>query len=117
MVGKIKLGMEKDHLSRRQAIIHAIDWCINGDIMKNYLSEKKDAVFTMLDFQWDLDEAKIAWQNKTREDGRNEERYSIALNLLKMGMTLEKIHEATKLSVEKIKELGKNKIDSEKTTS
>lgn len=74
--------------------------------MKNYLSEKKDEVFTILDFQWDLDEAKIAWQNKAikaHEDGRNEERYSIALNLLKMGMTLDKIHEATKLSVEKIK--------------
>ena len=50
--------------------------------MKDYLTEKRNEVFTMLDFQWDLDEAKIAWQNKGRAEGIE----SVAFNLLNIGM-------------------------------
>ncbi len=70
LVGRVKLGI-KNKLSRRQAIIQAIDWCIAHNFMKEYLTEKRNEVFTMLDFQWDLDEAKIAWQNKGRAGGSN----------------------------------------------
>ena len=52
-----------------------------------------------------------------REEGRNEERDSIALNMLHKGFSLDDIQELTKLSIEKIKELAKNKIDRKKTTS
>ncbi len=75
----------------------------------------KDSVFRdyfndpcrLLDLQWNFEDAKKAWF----QEGRDEERYSIALNLLNMGMSLEKIQEATELSIEKIKELTKNKIE------
>ena len=70
LVGRVKLGI-KNKLSRRQAIIQAIDRCIDNNFMKEYLTEKRNEVFTMLDFQWDLDEAKIAWQNKCRAGGSN----------------------------------------------
>ena len=49
LIGRIKLGI-KNKLSRRQAIINAIDWCISHNIMKDYLTEKRNEVFTMLDF-------------------------------------------------------------------
>ena len=110
LVGRVKLGI-KNKLSRRQAIIQAIDWCINNNIMKNYLSAKKDEVFTMLDFQWDLDEAKIAWQRQGENRGRLEERDSIALNMLREGLPFEQIQKFTTLSIEKIKELAKNKTN------
>ncbi|MBR6012737.1 MAG: hypothetical protein IK062_03015, partial [Selenomonadaceae bacterium] len=51
------------------------------------------------------------------ERGRAEERNSIALNMIRKGLSLEDIHEITTLSIEKIKELAKNKISAEKTTS
>ena len=111
LVGRVKLGI-KNKLSRRQAIIQAIDWCIAHNIMKDYLTEKRNEVFTMLDFQWDLDEAKIAWQKQGENKGRAEGIESVALNLLHMGMAFDKIQEATKLSIEKIKELAKMKVDS-----
>lgn len=103
LVGRVKLGI-KNKLSRRQAIILAIDWCIAHNIMKDYLTEKRNEVFTMLDFQWDLDEAKTAWQNKARA----EERDSIALNMIREGFSFEQIQKLTKLSIDKIKQLAKN---------
>ena len=111
LVGRVKFGI-KNKLSRRQAIIQAIDWCIAHNVMKNYLIEKRNEVFSMLDFQWDLDEAKLAWQKQGENKGRTEGIESVALNLLNMGMALDKIHEATKLSIERIKELAKLKMNS-----
>lgn len=111
LVGRVKLGI-KNKLSRRQAIIQAIDWCIDNNFMKNYLIKKRNEVFSMLDFQWDLDEAKVAWQKQGENKGRTEGIESVALNLLNMGMALDKIHEATKLSIERIKELAKLKMNS-----
>lgn len=60
LVGKVKQGL-KTKLSRREAIIQAINWCIANDIMTDYLIVKRDEVFSMLDLQWDFDEAKLAW--------------------------------------------------------
>ncbi len=40
LVGRVKLGI-KNKLSRRQAIIQAIDWCIAHNFMKEYLTEKE----------------------------------------------------------------------------
>ena len=116
LVGKVKQGL-KNKLSRRQAIIQAIDWCINNDIMKDYLTEKRNEVFSMLDFQWDLDEAKVAWQKQGEIKGRAEGIESVASNMLSEGFSFEQIQKLTKLSIEKIKELAKNKFESEKTTS
>lgn len=56
----------------------------------------------MLSLEWNLDDALQA----RFEDGRDEGIESVALNLLNMGLTVEKIQEATKLSVERIKELA-----------
>ena len=112
LVGKVKQGL-KNKLSRRQAIIHAIDWCIANNVMKDYLTEKRNEVFSMLDFQWDLDEAKIAWQNKGRAEGIE----SVALNMIHKGFSLDDIQELTKLSIDKIKELAKNRLNSEQSTS
>lgn len=56
-------------LSRREAIIQAINWCIENYVMSDYLTVKRDEVFSMLDLQWNFDEAKLAWfeQGKKQE--------------------------------------------------
>ena len=48
---------------------------------------------------------------ESKLDGREEERDSIALNMLRKGFSFDDIQELTKLSIEKIKELAKNKLD------
>ena len=68
LVAKVKQGL-KAKLSRREAIIRAINWCIENNVMFDYLTVKRDEVFSMLDLQWDFDEAKVAWfeQGKKQE--------------------------------------------------
>ena len=103
LVGKVKEGIRLD-LSRRDAISRAVKFCLDNGIMGNYLVEHSEEVFNMLALEWNMDDALQA----RFDEGRNEEREFIALNMLRSGMTEEKIQEFTKLSMERIKELTKN---------
>lgn len=105
LVGKVKQGISSG-LTRRQAIIEAIDWCIKNSVMEDYLLKKRDEVFGMLDFQWNIDEAQAAWENKARQ-ARQEGIESVAMNMLHNGNTFDEIHNATKLSPQRIEELAK----------
>lgn len=69
LVGKVKQGL-RAKLSRREAIIQAINWCIENDVMSDYLMVKRDEVFSMLDLQWDFNEAKHAWFKQGEKKGR-----------------------------------------------
>lgn len=60
----------------------------------------------MLALQWEQDKAIRASYEDGRDDGISKGIESVALNLLNMGLTVEKIQEATKLSFERIKELA-----------
>ena len=62
----------------------------------------------MLALEWNLDDALTARFEEGYEDGREEERESIALNMIRSGMLAENIHEFTKLSLERIRELEKS---------
>ena len=117
LVGKVKRGL-KSGLTRRQAIISAIEWCIKNNVMSDYLPKKKDEVFGMLDWQWNMDEAQAAWENKAREAheeglklglerGRMEGIKNIIINMLHNGKTVEEIHKETNLSIQSINELSK----------
>ena len=86
LIAYVKLNLAEG-LSRRNAIIYAIDRCISENVMCDYLSKKKDEVFSMLDFQWNLDDAKAAWQ----DEARNEAFESVALNMLKDGLPVDHI--------------------------
>ena len=103
LIAYVKLGLANG-LSRRQAIINAINRCIDENIMQNYLINKQEEVFSMLDFQWNLDDAKAAWQEEARSEGIE----SVALNMLKDGLSSDQIHKFTNLTLDKIQELAKN---------
>ena len=109
LVGEVKKLLAAG-LNRREAIRQAVKNCLAKGIMGKYLVENSEEVTNMLSLEWNLDEALQA----RFEDGRDDGIESVALNLLNMGLTVEKIQEATKLSVERIKELTKisaNKVD------
>ena len=101
LVGKVKEGIRAG-LTRKEAISRAVRYCLDNGLMKGYLEENSKEVFNMLALQWEQDKAIRA----SYEDGRDEGIESVALNLLNMGLTVEKIQEATKLSFERIKELS-----------
>ena len=101
LVGKVKEGIRAG-LTRKEAISRAVRYCLDNGLMKGYLEENAKEVFNMLALQWEQDKAIRA----SYEDGRDDAIESVALNLLNMGLTVEKIQEATKLSFERIKELS-----------
>ena len=101
LVGKVKEGIRAG-LTRKEAISRAVRYCLDNGLMKGYLEENSKEVFNMLALQWEQDKAIRA----SYEDGRDEGIESVALNLLNIGLTVEKIQEATKLSFERIKELS-----------
>ena len=80
LVGKVKQGL-RAKLSRRQAIIQAINWCIANDVITDYLTAKRDEVFSMLDLQWDLEEAKVAWFKQGRHNTMLENLRSVMYSL------------------------------------
>ena len=101
LVGKVKEELRLG-LTRKEAISRAVKFCLDNGIMGNYLVENSMEVFNMLALQYDNEKAIRA----SYEDGRDDGIESVALNLLTMGLTVEKIQEATKLSIERIKELA-----------
>jgi len=105
LVGKVKEGIRLG-LSRRDAISRAVKFCLDNAIMGDYLVENSKEVFNMLALQWEQDKAIRASYEDGRDDGISEGIESVALNLLNMGLTVEKIQEATKLSMERIKQLA-----------
>ena len=61
----------------------------------------------MRNLKWNLDDAKQAWQ----EEAREQERESVAVKLIRMGLQFEDIQKATNLSIQRLKELANNKRD------
>ena len=102
LVGKVKEGIRLG-LSRRDAITRAVKFCLDKGIMGEYLVEHAEEVFNMLALEWNMDDALAA----RYEDGREEERESIALNMIRSGLSIDNIQKFTKLSAERIKELEK----------
>ena len=103
LVGKVKEGI-RFGLSRREAISRAVKFCLDNGIMGDYLIKHAEEVFNMLALEWDLDDALQA----RFEEGYEEGRESIALDMIRDGEPLDKILKFTKLSLERIKELEKN---------
>ena len=60
----------------------------------------------MLTLEWNMDNALQARFEDGIEDGISRGIESVTLNMIGMGMPFDKIQEATKLSIERIKELA-----------
>ena len=103
LVGEVKDGLAKG-LSLRNAIIHAVKFCLANGIMGDYLVEHSEEVFDMLALEWNLDDALQARFDEGRDEGIEE----VAVNMIRDGEPLDKILKFTKLSLERIKELEKS---------
>lgn len=101
LVGEVKAVLAKG-LLLRNAIIRAVKFCLAHGIMGNYLVEHSDEVFDMLAPEWNMDDAKQAWQEEAREQGIED----VAVKLIRRGRSFDKIHEDTGLSLQRIQELA-----------
>lgn len=74
--------------------------------MKGYLEKHAEEVIETLMLQWDNE---LAMQARF-EEGREEGIEFVALNMLRSGMTVDKIKELTQLSAERIQELANSLV-------
>ena len=101
LVGEVKAGLAKG-LSLRNAIIRAVKFCLDNGIMSDYLVEHSEEVFDMLALEWNLDDAKQAWQEEAREQVIED----VAVKLIRRGRSFEEIHEDTGLPLQRIQKLA-----------
>ena len=102
LIGKVNEGIRLG-LSRRDAISRAGKFCLDKGIMGDYLVKHAEEVFNMLALEWNMNDALQA----RFDEGRDEGIEAVALNTIRMGMTVDKIQEAAMLSLKRIKELEK----------
>ena len=117
-IDRIK-GNMADGMERSQAIREAMRYCEEHDIMKEFLQQHEGEVVDMVNFEWnqkDFEEAIMEegierglarGRAEGRSEGRSEEKNAFVVELLKEKLPMETIAKVSKLSVEKIQELGR----------
>ena len=96
-----KVNDFKEHLSLDESLRSAVKYCIENDILREFLEEHSTEVYNMLFDDISIEEIAEIRYNEGHEDGKR----TIARNLLAKGSTPEFITEVTGLSPEEIKNL------------
>jgi predicted transposase YdaD len=113
---------EKELGNLEGALKKAVEYCVKGNILKDFLESHSKEVFNMLFTEWNQEEALEYRYNEGREEGletgreegleagREEGleagREEAAKNFLAMGIEIEKVAQGTGLSLEIVKELA-----------
>ena len=105
LVGKVKEGIANG-LSLHDSIIQAVNFCVDHNVMKQFLLDNEREVFNMLALQWKLEDAQKAWFLEGRDEGIDIGIEKVALNMLKKNKSFKDIQEATDLSIKRIQELA-----------
>jgi sulfur carrier protein ThiS len=95
----IKRGLSLDY-----SIREAIKACIAQNKLREYLEENGSEVINLMMGEWNMDEALRIREEEGREEGRVEEKQSVARYLATVDFPLEKIAEAVKVNVSVIKQ-------------
>ena len=94
-------------MERVQAICEAMRYCMEHDVMKEFLQEHESEVIDMVNFEWNQKDFEEAVREEGRAKGREEEKSAFILGMLKEKLPLETIARVSKMSVERIQELGR----------
>jgi len=97
-----KINEYKKELTLEESILTAVKYCIENDILRDFLEEHSSEIMNMLLTEWNMEDAIAV----AREDGREDERQIIARNLLDKGSTPEFVQEITGLDMKTIQELS-----------
>ena len=116
-VGKVQ-EYEKSDMNREDAIKKAIAYCVENDILKDFLEKNGSEVENMLYTEWNLDEAKEVWfeegmekgmekgMEEGMEKGMEKGMENAARSALANGLSPELIRTITGLDLETIKNLS-----------
>ena len=105
-VGKVK-EYRKGGKGNEESIKAAIKYCVEHDILRDFLEENATEVMGMLLTEWNIVDAIAV----NREEGREEEREEVARNALAKGIPLELIHDITGLDMETLKNFKHGSLD------
>ena len=94
-------------MARASAIRAAMRYCQENDIMRDFLEAHESEVIDMVNFEWNQKDFEEAIREEGREEGREAEQASFIMGMLKEKLPLETIARVSKLSVERIQELGR----------
>jgi hypothetical protein len=92
-VGQVKENRTKG-LPLDESIKEAVNYCINNNIMKDYLKSQASEVRNMLLTEFNMNDAKRVWREEGREEGMEEgmEKGALfVLDLMRQGYSLEEI--------------------------
>ena len=92
----------REGMMQEKAIQEAIDYCINCDVMAEYLKIRRKEVVSMLGFEYDEDLARKAIADEALQIGREEKAVEMVKNLLTTNLSLEEIARVVGWSKEKI---------------
>jgi hypothetical protein len=109
LIGKIR-EYEKTGLLLDKSVESAVKYCLENNILKDFLREYGSEVVDMLFLDYDLDDHLAARYREGREDEREERDQTIACNLIAEGSSLEFIQKITGLAPEVIRELKISKL-------
>jgi hypothetical protein len=89
-----------------EAMTKAVTYCINNDILKDFLKLHSKEVINMLLTEWNWDTALKVRGEEEREEGRKEGREEVAKKALNEGLPIEMVQKLTGLNAETIKTLS-----------
>ena len=101
-VGKVReYGQESD--KREEAMEKAVRYCLEHDILREFLKRHATEVMNMLITEWNWDDALAVRYEEGREDERKESMEKVARNALAEGASIEFVKKITGLDIEAIK--------------
>ena len=89
------------------AIRGATDYCINHNIMSNFLSANYEDVFEMMSLRWNEKDAKKYWQKEAREEGRMSATIAFIKNMLSARVPYSDIAKFSNTSIEEVQRIAK----------
>ena len=90
---------EREGIGLEESIRKAIRYCIEHNILKDFLERNATEVENMLFTEWNMDDALAVRYEEGREEGRENRQEEIARKLQEMGISAEQIREATGLDM------------------
>jgi len=96
----------EEHGNLEDGIKNAIKYCSRHGILSEYLEIHGSEVLNMILTEWNTEDAIAYARQEGVEDGKAEEKFSIARNLLTENMTPEFVQKVTGLDAETIQRLN-----------
>jgi predicted transposase/invertase (TIGR01784 family) len=96
---------KKAGMTLEEAIKKAVEYCLEHDILKEFLEKNAAGVMDMIYTEWDMETALDVRFEEGREEGREVRSAEVARNALMKGLSIDVIHDITGLDADVINSL------------